>query len=70
MNLSEPFINKPIATTLLAVAMLVAGIFTYFKLPVAPLPNMAIPAIFVTASVPGASPETMSTSVAMPLQRA
>lgn len=70
MSISSPFISRPIATLLLALALAVAGVVTYFRLPVAPLPNMAIPAIFVSASLPGASPETMSSSVAMPLQRA
>src|ERR1700727_1206760 len=64
-----PFIRHPIATTLLMVAILVAGIVVYPKLPVAPLPQVDLPTIQVSAALPGASPETMASSVATPLER-
>lgn len=70
MNLSALFIKRPVATFLLAITMAVSGIVSYIALPVAPLPNLSVPAIFVQASLPGASPETMASSVATPLQRA
>jgi multidrug efflux pump len=63
------FIRRPIATTLLALGLALAGIGAFFLLPVSPLPNIDIPTIVVTASMPGASPETMSSSVATPLER-
>jgi hydrophobic/amphiphilic exporter-1 (mainly G- bacteria), HAE1 family len=63
-----PFIRHPIATTLLMVAILVAGVVVYPKLPVAPLPQVDFPTIQVSASLPGASPETMASSVAQPLE--
>jgi hydrophobic/amphiphilic exporter-1 (mainly G- bacteria), HAE1 family len=63
-----PFIRHPIATTLLMIAILVAGIVVYPKLPVAPLPQVDFPTIQVSASLPGASPETMASSVAQPLE--
>src|ERR1700760_3156591 len=63
-----PFIRHPIATTLLMVAILVAGMVVYPKLPVAPLPQIDFPTIQVSASLPGASPETMASSVAQPLE--
>ncbi|HEX9325422.1 MAG TPA: efflux RND transporter permease subunit, partial [Reyranella sp.] len=69
MNVSEPFIRRPIATTLLSVALLLAGIVAYRMLPVAPLPQVEFPVIQVQASLPGASPETMASSVATPLER-
>ncbi|MDO5666905.1 MAG: efflux RND transporter permease subunit [Alcaligenaceae bacterium] len=69
MNLSALFIKRPVATFLLAITMAVCGIVSYIALPVAPLPNLSVPAIFVQASLPGASPETMASSVATPLQR-
>ena len=67
-GISGPFIRHPIATTLLMVAILVAGIVVYPKLPVAPLPQVDFPTIQVSASLPGASPETMASSVAQPLE--
>ncbi len=70
MSLATPFIKRPIATTLLAIAMSVMGIIAYFLLPVAPLPQMSIPMIFVQAQLSGASAETMASSVATPLERA
>jgi multidrug efflux pump len=69
MNLSRPFISRPVATTLLAVGIALAGCFAFVKLPVAPLPQVDFPTISVQASLPGASPETVATSVASPLER-
>ena len=69
MNVSEVFIRRPIATSLLAVAILLAGMTAYMLLPVAPLPQVDMPTIQVSASLPGASPETMASSVATPLER-
>ncbi|HEY7247648.1 MAG TPA: efflux RND transporter permease subunit, partial [Xanthobacteraceae bacterium] len=69
MNISAPFIARPIATTLLMLALLAAGIVGYNLLPVAALPNVDIPTLTVTASLPGADPETMASSVAQPLER-
>jgi len=69
MNLSGSFIQRPVATTLLTVGVVLAGAFAYFKLPVSPLPQVDYPTISVTASLPGADPETVSTSVAEPLER-
>jgi multidrug efflux pump len=69
MNLSAPFIGRPIATTLLTVGITLAGIFAYFKLPVSPLPQVDFPTISVQAQLPGASPDTVATSVAEPLER-
>jgi len=69
MNVSAPFIRRPIATVLLTLGVLLAGIFAFLKLPVAPLPQVDFPVILVQASMPGASPETMATTVAAPLER-
>ncbi|WCM21171.1 efflux RND transporter permease subunit [Paraburkholderia bryophila] len=69
MNLSRPFISRPVATTLLAVGIALAGVFAFTKLPVAPLPQVDFPTISVQASLPGASPDTVATSVASPLER-
>src|SRR3984893_12430216 len=69
MNLSQPFIARPVATTLLAIGIALAGLFAFTKLPVAPLPQVEFPTISVQASLPGASPETVATSVATPLER-
>lgn len=69
MSLSAPFIKRPVATFLLAITLAICGIVSYVAMPVAPLPNLAMPAIFVSASLPGASAETMASSVATPLQR-
>src|ERR1700732_988956 len=69
MNISEPFIRKPVATTLLVVAILLAGATGYRWLPVSPLPQVEFPTISVSAGLPGASPETMASSVATPLER-
>ena len=69
MNISEPFIRRPVATALLMAALLVGGIVGYILLPVAALPNVDFPTITVAASLPGASPEIMASSVAQPLER-
>ena len=69
MNISELFIRRPIATSLLALAILLAGLTAYTLLPVAPLPQIDLPTISVSASLPGASPETMASGVATPLER-
>jgi multidrug efflux pump len=69
MSVSEPFIRRPIATSLLAIALTLSGILAYRLLPVAPLPQVEFPVIQVQASLPGASPETMAASVATPLER-
>ncbi|PTB19895.1 nodulation protein [Trinickia symbiotica] len=69
MNLPGLFIRRPVATTLLAVAIVLSGMLAYFKLPVAPLPNVTFPVIVVQAQMAGASPEIMATTVAEPLER-
>jgi multidrug efflux pump len=69
MNLSEPFIRRPVATTLLTAGLALAGGIAYFKLPVAPLPQMDTPTISVNASMAGASPDVMAATVATPLER-
>src|ERR1700730_8128269 len=69
MNISEPFIRKPVATTLLVVGITLAGSAAYRLLPVSPLPQVEFPTISVNAGLPGASPETMASSVATPLER-
>jgi len=69
MSLSEPFIRRPVGTTLLTIAITLAGALAYFFLPVSPLPQVDFPTIQVSASLPGASPETMASAVATPLER-
>jgi len=69
MNISEPFIRRPIATTLLTAAVALAGAVAFRLLPVSPLPQVDFPTISVQAALPGASPETMASSVATPLER-
>ncbi|KAF0102676.1 MAG: RND superfamily multidrug transport protein MdtC [Rhodospirillaceae bacterium] len=69
MNLSAPFIARPVATTLLTIGLALAGLVAFFGLPVSPLPKIDFPTIQVTASLPGASPETVATSVTTPLER-
>jgi multidrug efflux pump len=69
MNVSELFVRKPVATTLLTVAIALAGVVAFQLLPVSPLPQVDFPTISVSASLPGASPETMASSVATPLER-
>ena len=67
MNISEFFIRRPVATTLLAVALTAAGLFAFKFIPVAALPDADYPIVTVSAQLPGASPDTMATSVATPL---
>ncbi|MGZ5849066.1 MAG: multidrug efflux RND transporter permease subunit [Methyloceanibacter sp.] len=69
MNISAPFIYRPVATSLLMIALALAGIVAFLLLPVAPLPQVDFPTISVSASLPGASPETMASAVAQPLER-
>ncbi len=69
MNISAPFINRPVATTLLTIGLALSGVIAFRLLPVAPLPQVDFPTISVTGSLPGASPENMATSVATPLER-
>ncbi len=69
MNLSTPFISRPIATSLLTLGLALAGIAAFFILPVAPLPQVDFPTINVSANMPGASPEVMAATVATPLER-
>ena len=68
MSISTPFIRRPIATSLLTAAIFLAGLVAYPLLPVAPLPNVQFPTLTVTAQYPGASPETMASTVATPLE--
>ena len=70
MNISEPFIRRPVATTLLTLGVTLAGAIAFTLLPVSPLPQVDIPTISVSASLPGASPEVMAATVATPLERA
>ncbi|RZI41340.1 nodulation protein [Herbaspirillum sp. HC18] len=69
MNLSAPFVRRPVATVLLTIGLALSGIAAFFVLPVSPLPQVDFPTISVSASLPGGSPETMATSVATPLER-
>jgi multidrug efflux pump len=69
MNISAPFIARPVATTLLTLGIALSGVLAFVKLPVAPLPQVDFPTISVSAQLPGASPETVATSVASPLER-
>src|SRR5436309_10805135 len=69
MNISEPFIRRPIATTLLTIAIALAGAVAFRLLPVSPLPQVDFPTINVGAQLPGASPQTMASAVATPLER-
>ena len=69
MNISAPFIHRPVATSLLMVAVAFAGLAAFPLLPVAPLPKVDFPTISISASLPGASPETMASAVAQPLER-
>jgi multidrug efflux pump len=69
MHISAPFIRRRIATSLLSIAVLLAGGVAFYFLPVAALPRVDFPTIFVRTSLPGASPETMASSVATPLER-
>ena len=69
MNISEIFIRRPVMTTLVMLGILLFGIVAYRALPVSDLPNVDFPTIQVSAQLPGASPETMASSVATPLER-
>ncbi len=69
MNISAPFIRRPVATTLLTIAIAIAGAIAFNVLPVSPLPQVDFPTISVNASLPGASAEIMASSVATPLER-
>src|SRR5215470_1065745 len=69
MSISAPFIRRPVATSLLTIGVLMAGILGYTRLPVAPLPQVEYPVVQVSAGLPGASPETMASAVATPLER-
>ncbi|MDB5826490.1 MAG: acriflavin resistance protein, partial [Variovorax sp.] len=69
MSISAAFIKRPIGTTLLALAILLVGAAVFPLLPVAPLPQVDFPTIQVSATLPGASPETMASNVAQPLER-
>jgi multidrug efflux pump len=69
MSVSTPFINRPVATTLLTFAMTLAGAIAYTQLPVSPIPQVDFPTIYVSASLPGGSPEVMAASVATPLEK-
>ncbi len=70
MNISAPFIHRPVATTLITLGIALAGLLGYRLLPIAPLPQVDFPTISVSASLPGASPDTMAATVATPLERA
>src|SRR5450631_97598 len=69
MSISAPFVRRPVATTLLTIGLALAGSAAFFLLPVAPLPSVDMPTIVVSASLPGASPQTVATSVTTPLER-
>src|SRR5690348_2588125 len=69
MNISAPFIRRPVATTLLTVAVAIAGAIGFTVLPVSPLPQVDFPTISVSAGLPGASAEVMASAVATPLER-
>ncbi|HSU53007.1 MAG TPA: efflux RND transporter permease subunit, partial [Candidatus Dormibacteraeota bacterium] len=69
MNIPELFIRRPVMTTLVMAGILLFGIISYRYLPVSDLPNVDYPTIQVQATLPGASPETMASAVAMPLER-
>jgi HAE1 family hydrophobic/amphiphilic exporter-1 len=69
MNISELFIRRPITTTLVTAAILLFGIVAYRSLPVSDLPNIDFPTVQVSAGLPGASPETMASAVATPLEK-
>ena len=68
-SFSSQFIDRPVATTLLMLGLLLAGAIAFTRLPVSPLPQVDYPTIVVTANLPGASPETMAATVATPLER-
>src|SRR6186997_2488553 len=70
MNIIEPFVRRPVATTLLTIGLALAGAVAFRLLPVSPLPQVDFPTVSVSASLPGASPEVMAATVATPLERA
>src|SRR5689334_23446379 len=70
MNLSQPFVERPVATTLLTIGLALSGLVAFRLLPVSPLPQVDFPTISVSANLPGASPEVMAATVATPLERA
>src|SRR3954469_22247463 len=70
MNMSGPFIKRPVLTCLVMAALVIFGVFGYFALPVSELPNIDFPTINVQANLPGADPETMASAVAAPLENA
>src|SRR6187455_3292013 len=70
MNITEPFVRRPVATTLLTIGLALAGAVAFRLLPVSPLPQVDFPTVSVSASLPGASPEVMAATVATPLERA
>src|SRR5689334_10633170 len=70
MNLSQPFVERPVATTLLTIGLALSGLVAFRLLPVSPLPQVDFPTVSVSASLPGASPEVMAATVATPLERA
>src|SRR3954465_13566915 len=69
MSISTPFIHRPVATTLLTIAIGLAGALAYFYLPVSPLPQVDYPSVQGSAALPGATPETMPSAAATPLER-
>ncbi|HEY7162067.1 MAG TPA: efflux RND transporter permease subunit, partial [Acidobacteriota bacterium] len=69
MSISELFVTRPVGTALLTIAIALAGALAFFLLPVSPLPQVEFPTIQVSAGLPGASPETMASAVATPLER-
>jgi HAE1 family hydrophobic/amphiphilic exporter-1 len=69
VNVAEVFVRRPVMTGLIMIGILIFGIFSYRLLPVADLPNVDFPTIAVTAALPGASPETMASAVATPLEK-
>ena len=69
MNLSAPFVRRPIGTVLMTIGLALAGAAAYFQLPVSPLPQVDLPTVTVSATLPGASPDTMASSVATPLEK-
>jgi HAE1 family hydrophobic/amphiphilic exporter-1 len=68
-QISSFFINRPVTTILISLSIIIFGLFAYFKLPVNDLPSVDFPSIEVTATLPGASPETMASTVALPLEK-
>ena len=69
MSIPALFIDRPVATTLLALAIFLSGVLAYFHLPVAPLPNITFPVVVVQANMAGAAPEIMAATVAEPLEK-